>query len=175
MIRILAIVALAMCFAAPAEAHHRHHGHHKRSAPAGIVVGLGIGLQHMLQSMEKPQDSADTQRRFPDILAPPAYERALEGRGRRHFRDARPARWCGWFMRQVMGVSDTAYNLAANWKNYGRPAGGPGIGVIVVWPHHVGRIVGQDSNGQWLVNSGNDGHAVRTRPRSLAGAIAFRT
>jgi hypothetical protein len=24
------------------------------------------------------------------------------------------------------------------------------------------------------VQSGNDGHAVRTRPRSLAGAIAFR-
>jgi hypothetical protein len=24
------------------------------------------------------------------------------------------------------------------------------------------------------VQSGNDGHAVRTRPRSMAGAIAFR-
>jgi hypothetical protein len=29
-------------------------------------------------------------------------------------------------------------------------------------------------NGQWLVQSGNDAHALRTRPRSLAGAIAFR-
>jgi hypothetical protein len=33
--------------------------------------------------------------------------------------------------------------------------------------------VGQE-NGHWIVRSGNDGHAVRTRPRSLAGAIAFR-
>jgi hypothetical protein len=38
---------------------------------------------------------------------------------------------------------------------------------------HVGKIVGHE-NGQWIVQSGNDGHAVRTRPRSLAGAIAFR-
>jgi hypothetical protein len=37
----------------------------------------------------------------------------------------------------------------------------------------VGRIVGRE-NGKWIVNSGNDGHAVRTRPRSIAGAIAFR-
>jgi hypothetical protein len=43
----------------------------------------------------------------------------------------------------------------------------------VVWRHHVGRIVGQE-NGQWIVQSGNDGHAVRTRARSIAGAIAFR-
>jgi hypothetical protein len=43
----------------------------------------------------------------------------------------------------------------------------------VVWPHHVGRIVGQE-NGQWVVRSGNDGGGVRTRTRSLAGAIAIR-
>jgi hypothetical protein len=42
-----------------------------------------------------------------------------------------------------------------------------------VWPHHVGKIVGR-AGGQWIVQSGNDGHAVRTRPRSIAGAIAFR-
>ena len=41
----------------------------------------------------------------------------------------------------------------------------------------LGRVVGKivaHENGQWVVQSGNDGHAVRTRPRSLAGAIAFR-
>jgi hypothetical protein len=37
----------------------------------------------------------------------------------------------------------------------------------------VGKIVGHE-NGRWIVQSGNDGQAVRTRPRSLAGAIAFR-
>jgi hypothetical protein len=32
-------------------------------------------------------------------------------------------------------------------------------------------IVGRASNGQWIVKSGNDGGAVRTRARSVAGAI----
>ena len=48
-----------------------------------------------------------------------------------------------------------------------------GIGAVVVWAHHVGKIVGAE-NGQWVIESGNDGHALRTRPRSIAGAIAIR-
>ena len=65
------------------------------------------------------------------------------------------------------------FNLARSWARYGSNAGGPSIGAIVVWRHHVGKIVGHE-NGQWIVQSGNDGHAVRTRPRSVANAIAFR-
>ena len=86
----------------------------------------------------------------------------------------RPAAWCGWYMRSQVG-SDPGpeYNLARSWAHYGVNAGGPTVGAIVVWRHHVGKIVGRE-NGQWLVQSGNDAHAVRTRPRSLAGAIAFR-
>ena len=88
---------------------------------------------------------------------------------------ARPSRWCGWWLRtQVGGDPGPSYNLARNWAHYGSAAFGPCVGCIVVWPHHVGRIVGAASNGTWIVESGNDGHAVRTRPRSLAGAIAFR-
>lgn len=89
--------------------------------------------------------------------------------------DGRPAAWCGWYMRSQVG-SDPGpqYNLARNWAHYGSNAGGPSVGTIVVWPHHVGKIVGRE-NGQWIVQSGNDGHAVRTRPRSVAGAIAFRS
>lgn len=75
-------------------------------------------------------------------------------------------------MRQIMHVADTAYNLAANWAHWGR-ATEAHVGAVVVWPHHVGRIVG-GSPGHWEVNSGNDGHRVRTRVRSVAGAIAFR-
>jgi hypothetical protein len=91
-----------------------------------------------------------------------------------HHSAGRPYAWCGWFMRSQVG-SDPGpnYNLARSWAHYGSNAGGPTVGAIVVWPHHVGKIVGQE-NGQWIVQSGNDGHAVRTRPRSLAGAIAFR-
>lgn len=86
---------------------------------------------------------------------------------------ARPARWCGWYMRKRHG-GGPEYNLARNWVHFGAAARGPSIGVIVVWWHHVGEIVGRNHSGQWLVNSGNDGGTVRTRARSLAGAIAFR-
>lgn len=90
----------------------------------------------------------------------------------RVYHDGRPSAWCGWFMRQLEHVADRAFNLAANWAHYGH-AVSPQVGAIVVWPHHVGKIVG-GSPGHWAVLSGNDGHRVRTRVRSLAGAIAFR-
>lgn len=85
---------------------------------------------------------------------------------------ARPAAWCGWYMRKLLGVADPSYNLARNWAHWGH-AGAPGVGAVVVWAHHVGKIVGR-AGGEWVIQSGNDGHAVRTRPRSIAGAIAFR-
>lgn len=87
--------------------------------------------------------------------------------------DGRPARWCGWYMRTQHG-GGPEFNLARNWAHFGTRALGPSIGVIVVWWHHVGEIVGKDRAGHWLVRSGNDGHAVRTRARSLSGAIAYR-
>jgi len=46
---------------------------------------------------------------------------------------------------------------------------------VVVWPHHVGLIVGYAGGGRWIVKSGNDGHAARARAQSLAGAIALRS
>jgi hypothetical protein len=91
-----------------------------------------------------------------------------------HSDSGRPRAWCGWYMRGQVGADPgPSYNLARSWAHYGVSAGGPTVGAIVVWPHQVGKIVGQE-NGQWIVQSGNDGRGVRTRPRSLAGAIAFR-
>ena len=85
----------------------------------------------------------------------------------------RPAAWCGWEMRQLVGSDPgSSFNLARNWAHWGRP-GAAGVGAVVVWSHHVGKIVGQQG-GMWVVESGNDGHAVRARPRSIAGAIAIR-
>lgn len=81
----------------------------------------------------------------------------------------RPGKWCGWWMRTQRG-GGPEYNVAWNWRNYGRP-GSPQVGAVVVWRHHVGEIVGQTADGRWLVRSGNDGGAVRTRPRSIAGAV----
>jgi len=84
--------------------------------------------------------------------------------------------WCGAYMRHVFGATDPRLNLARNWASVGSNAGGPQVGAVVVWAHHVGVIRGgPNSAGEWLVESGNDGHAVRTRYRSLRGAIAFRS
>jgi hypothetical protein len=86
---------------------------------------------------------------------------------------SRPAAWCGWEMRQLVS-SDPGpeFNLARNWARWGRP-GPVGVGAIVVWSHHVGKIVGKEG-GMWVIESGNDDHATRTRPRSISGAIAIR-
>jgi len=86
--------------------------------------------------------------------------------------NSRPAAWCGWYMRQLKG-GGPELNLARNWAKVGHAVSAQ-IGAIVVWVHHVGLITGKAANGQWIVKSGNDGHAVRERPRSLSGAIAFR-
>lgn len=86
--------------------------------------------------------------------------------------EARPAKWCGWWMRTQFG-GGPEYNLARNWKKRGVPTS-PHIGAVVVWPHHVGYIVGQDSKGRWLIKSGNDGNKVRTRVWNLRGAV-FRS
>lgn len=86
----------------------------------------------------------------------------------------KPRAWCGWWMRRHLGVANSAGNLARWWAGLRRPAHGPHVGAIVVWRHHVGRITGRTADGRWIVKSGNDGHRVRERPRSVAGAIAFR-
>lgn len=81
----------------------------------------------------------------------------------------RPSAWCGWWMRTQLG-GGPEYNLAANWRHYGRSSG-PQVGAVVVWSHHVGMITGRASNGQWIVKSGNDGGRVRERARSVSGAV----
>lgn len=88
--------------------------------------------------------------------------------------NSRPSAWCGWQMRQWHpNAGGSELNLARNWAKVGHAVNAQ-IGAIVVWYHHVGEIVGKTSNGEYIIRSGNDGHAVRERPRSIAGAIAFR-
>lgn len=92
--------------------------------------------------------------------------------------DPRPRAWCGWWLRQQLGVADRRGNLARWWASYGSRASGPAVGVIVVWARgrrggHVGIITGKTDDG-WLVKSGNDGNAVRERVRSVKNAIALR-
>ena len=85
----------------------------------------------------------------------------------------KPAAWCGWWLGRHLGMPRRDLWLARNWARVGHNAGRPGVGVVVVWRHHVGVITGR-AGAKWVVKSGNDGHAVRERPRSLSGAIAFR-
>lgn len=82
----------------------------------------------------------------------------------------RPRQWCGWWMRTQKG-GGPEYNLAANWRRWGSNAGGPQVGAVVVWSHHVGMITGRTAGGQWIVKSGNDSGRVRERARSVSGAV----
>lgn len=94
--------------------------------------------------------------------------------------DPRPAEWCAWYMRQVLGIPlGVINNLALSFLHYGH-ATSPHQGAVVVWSHghghgHVGQITGgQCGQNRWIITSGNDSHAVRTRCRSVAGAVGFR-
>src|SRR5215813_2741028 len=153
----LTVAAAAMViFVKSAQAREHHHGHRHHHS---LVARRGT--------------SAETPSAPNGLFAFAAANAAPNTTLYRGHDQARPAAWCGWEMRRLVGADPgPSFNLARNWARWGRP-GAAGIGAVVVWPHHVGKIVGRE-NGQWVVQSGNDGHAVRTRARSLVGAIAFR-
>jgi hypothetical protein len=135
------------------EHHHGHRHHHSRVASRGT------------SAKARPAPSG--------LFAFAAANLASSTTGYRGRDQARPVAWCGWEMRRLVGADPgPSFNLARNWAHWGRP-GPAGIGAVVVWSHHVGKIVGQQ-NGEWIIESGNDGHALRTRVRSIAGAIAIR-
>jgi hypothetical protein len=166
---VIAAAAIAM-FAQSAQArehHYRHHHHRLMSRNfakprSGWTPGGEFGWQP--QPYAAPAGFGFTA---------PGFENRPQRTAYSGHNDGRPAAWCGWEMRRlVSGDPGPTYNLARNWAHWGR-SGPAGVGAVVVWPHHVGKIVGQD-NGEWVIESGNDGHAVRTRPRSIAGAIAIR-
>lgn len=129
----------------------------------GLVVGVAIvaltSLAHASPARHRLQPATGFARGLGEGLA------HVLGIGQR------PRAWCGWQMRQWLG-GGPELNLARNWARVGQPSGAQ-VGAVVVWPHHVGLITGRAGN-QWIVKSGNDGHRVRERPRSVAGAIAFR-
>jgi hypothetical protein len=155
-----AALAATFVFAQSAQAreHHRHHGLHRdasrhwsRAADrSGQQQEFGFGQEFAGGTWNGSQT-----------------EISRGGLG------GRPSAWCGWEMRQlVSGDPGPQFNLARNWTHWGQ-AGPAGVGAVVVWQHHVGKIVGQQ-DGEWIIESGNDGHALRTRARSIAGAIAIR-
>jgi hypothetical protein len=160
---LMVAAAAAIMFAPSAHAreHYYHHSHH---AARHIYARSHYRIYARSHSGRGMHAAVGwTSREF-------AYSSRSSYRGRDR---GRPAAWCGWEMRRLVGADPgPSYNLARNWAHWGRP-GRAGIGAVVVWAHHVGKIVGQE-RGQWVIESGNDGHALRTRPRSIAGAIAIR-
>jgi hypothetical protein len=101
----------------------------------------------------------------PETFAERHVRLAISGLG------PRPHAWCGWFMRQVRGVLDPAFNLAWNWSRWGH-ATDAHPGAVAVWHHHVGEVAsGSCPAGRIMLHSGNDGHAVRTRCVPVRGAI----
>ena len=165
---VIAAAAIAM-FAQSAQAREHHYRHHHRlisrnfaKPRSGWTPGGEFAWQP--QAFATRGGLGSTTREFESYPQHTAYSSHSDGR---------PSAWCGWEMRRLVGSDPgETYNLARNWAHWGR-SGPAGIGAVVVWPHHVGKIVGQE-NGEWVIESGNDGHALRTRPRSIAGAIAIR-
>jgi hypothetical protein len=184
---VWAFACVAVCvFSNPAEARGRH-GVHTRAVHHAVHSGRHHWTRHAAVRQETTLcffcGAADTgaasqvwtdRQRATHMLGiiPRKMRGGFDGIG------PRPGAWCGWYMQRETGITSKVagrnLNLAAEWRYVGAPAR-PGVGVIVVWRHHVGKIIGQDAHGGWIVRSGNDGHAVRERPRSLAGAIAFRS
>lgn len=83
--------------------------------------------------------------------------------------------WCGIWLMQHTGIHGPGnLAMAREWAHVGQPASGPGPGIIGVLPHHVFQVIQVLDRGMVLAISGNDGNAVRTRPRSTSGVIAWR-
>lgn len=84
-----------------------------------------------------------------------------------------PHAWCGCWLGKRLGLHDRSLWLARNWSRVGQSLDGPRKNAVVVWRHHVGLVIGVQP-GKIMVLSGNDGHRVRARWRSMRGVIAWR-
>ena len=172
-ISVAAAAIVVFAQSAQAREHYRHHRYHAAhfarhySSPGrGEYAEQNMFADHGQSDFSKNYASQN----YSDQIYP--QRSAYGGQIGAHI-GGRPAAWCGWEMRQlVSGDPGPAFNLARNWARWGQ-AGPAGVGAVVVWSHHVGKIVGQEG-GEWIIESGNDGNRVRTRPRSIAGAIAIR-
>jgi len=72
------------------------------------------------------------------------------------------------------GFHGTGSAAAVSFARYGHPAAGPAPGVIAVWPHHVGFVVGSGGPGRIRVVSGNHNHRVEESTYSTRSVLAFR-
>jgi hypothetical protein len=182
MLKTAVLAALALvCLSLPAEARPRHVAHQKYDPACNVSMPCeGVGKPDFFAKSAKM--SAKESRRLargqalydamPFGMPTDRVGQAIPRWAARW--TAKPRAWCGWWLARQKGIRDARLNLARNWAHlYGSPSR-PQPGAVVVWRHHVGELVSHVSGNVWIVRSGNDGNAVRERPRSIAGAIAFR-
>jgi uncharacterized protein (TIGR02594 family) len=98
-----------------------------------------------------------------------------------HYRGTNPTgqsrAWCAVFANMVLkrtGFHGTGSAAAVSFARYGHPAAGPAPGVIAVWPHHVGFVVGSGGPGRIRVVSGNHNHRVEESTYATRSVLAFR-
>jgi len=145
------LIAMALCVVACSEA---------RAVSANEIFLRSVG-----SIVETKRPGVVRKLRRSRAVAPDTYF----AHGRMTGNTRRPGKWCGWWMRTQFG-GGPEYNVAWNWSRRG-VAASPHVGAVVVWRNHVGVIVGRAANGRWIVKSGNDGGAVRSRVRSVSGAV----
>ena len=178
-ISVAAAAMLVFAQSAQAREHYRHHRYHaahfaRHYSSPGVIQDAAMMSRKTCLPITAKAISAKITGKYCQNYSDQVYPQRSAYGGQIGARiGGRPSAWCGWEMRQlVSGDPGPAFNLARNWAHWGQ-AGPAGVGAVVVWSHHVGKIVGQEG-GEWIIKSGNDGNRVRTRPRSIAGAIAIR-
>jgi hypothetical protein len=197
MTRIVVLLSIILTFCTTAaEARHRHTSHHHHykhrvqvAKTTNFTFGCSIFTPCSYQRSLSPRN-VRVNPQWGDFTAPALRVAHAWRHHRSHVQQAsytsgqvvgsRPSDcygipWCGCFLRHYFGIADKSLNLARAWASVGSNAGGPSVGVVVVWRHHVGKIVGQDARGNWIVLSGNSGRGgITERPLSFRGVIAFR-
>src|ERR1700687_6134108 len=127
--------------------HYHHNGHHRR-----LVASRGMRTQPQWgwpASGASGWTSQATPRLFASPGTPPSDQSNAPYRGRG---GGRPAAWCGWEMRHLVGADPgPSFNLAHNWTRWGRP-GAAGIGGVGGLARHLGKSVGPETRG-WIIGS----------------------
>jgi uncharacterized protein (TIGR02594 family) len=197
-------LAMVPTFAAVSGAMADQRQHHDRDAsdeqPLGVAVSASSGDAAWIASqlhqprfaarrdqpmMSLPRDSRADANSMPD--GPHVNGLRSDGEPTRvvavaeRYRGTNPTghsrAWCALFANMVLartGYGGTGSAAARSFARYGRAASGPAPGVIAVWPHHVGFVVGAVAPGRIRVISGNHNHRVAEGTYSTRSVMAFR-
>ena len=185
---------------AMADQRQHHDGDASDEQPLGVAVSASSGDAAWIASqlhqprfaarrdqpvMSLPRDSRADANAMPD--GPHVNGLRSEGEPTRvvavaeRYRGTNPTghsrAWCALFANMVLartGYGGTGSAAARSFARYGRAASGPAPGVIAVWPHHVGFVVGAAAPGRIRVISGNHNHRVAEGTYSTRSVMAFR-